>query len=93
MQLIRFLFLLFIGFFFFNCAQKQKSIKNTATNLTQLFKDSGTKNWQENWFLDGKKALVKNSHLGMEFSAGNEFGNDSCHAVLWTKKRLLVILD
>jgi hypothetical protein len=85
MYFIRFLCLFFIVIFFSNCGPQQKSIKKTTT-FTPLFSDSGTKNWQENWFLDGKKAQVTNSHLGMEFSAGNEFGNDSCHAVLWTKK-------
>jgi len=47
--------------------------------------DSGTKNWQDNWFLDGLIAQVKNTKQGMVFSAGTEAWNDAHHAVLWTK--------
>ncbi|MGQ1891071.1 DUF1961 family protein [Thermophagus sp. OGC60D27] len=51
-----------------------------------LFSDPGTVNWQINWMLDGQRAKVINSNEGMELVAGNEFGNDTCHAVLWTKQ-------
>lgn len=51
---------------------------------TALF-DQGTKDWTEHWFLDGRKAELKNTDHGMEFYAGPTFGDDSCHAVLWTK--------
>ena len=50
------------------------------------FKDDCTENWQNYWFLDGLKAIVKNSNEGMCFSAGTEEGNDAHHAVLWTKQ-------
>ncbi|MFW5700704.1 MAG: hypothetical protein ACOCWM_03355, partial [Cyclobacteriaceae bacterium] len=34
------------------------------------FNDDCTGNWQENWFLDGIRAEIKNSEAGMLFSAG-----------------------
>ena len=85
MYFIRIFCLFFIGIFFSNCVPQQKSIKSTAT-LTPLFSDSGTKNWTENWFLDGIHATITNSDKGMEFKAGIDFENDSHHAVIWTKK-------
>lgn len=51
-----------------------------------LFEDSGTKNWKNQWMLDGERAQVANTQAGMELVAGPEHGNDSCHAVLWTKQ-------
>lgn len=56
------------------------------TKTALLFEDSGTKNWKENWMLDGERAKVFNTDEGMEFMAGQEYGNDTCHAVLWTKQ-------
>jgi hypothetical protein len=67
-----------------NCKQQPK-LKNNLDNKL-LFEDTGTKNWKEKWSLDGLKANVINTKLGMELKAGTEHGNDSCHAVLWTKK-------
>jgi hypothetical protein len=55
-------------------------------NWKEVLFDSGTESWKENWFLDGKKALIKNTVKGMNFSAGPTFKDDSCHAVLWTRK-------
>jgi hypothetical protein len=56
----------------------------------QVFHDPCTDNrrdaWQADWFLDGKKATVTNGPDGMTFTAGPTAGDDSCHAVLWTKK-------
>lgn len=52
----------------------------------EAFRDSGTHDWQENWFLDGLRAEVENTDKGMVFTAGPEAGNDACHAVLWTKR-------
>lgn len=54
------------------------------TNI--LFQDSGTKNWQQNWMLDGQRSQVINTDEGMELIAGPEHGNDTCHTVLWTKQ-------
>ena len=58
---------------------------NNAVNWKLAFKDGGTKNWKSKWFLDGLKASVNNTKQGMVFSAGPIAGDDSCHAVLWTK--------
>ncbi|MFA9194829.1 DUF1961 family protein [Flavobacterium sp. FBOR7N2.3] len=57
------------------------------SNKWQLqFQDSGTKNWQAKWFLDGLQANIKNTKAGMLFNAGAKAGTDTDHAVLWTKK-------
>lgn len=53
---------------------------------TLLFEDTGTKNWQEKWMLDGQRSKVINTKKGMELLAGPEYGNDTCHTVLWTKQ-------
>ena len=52
----------------------------------EVFFDSGTGDWKEHWFLDGKKAVISHSEKGMDFHAGPTFKDDSCHAVLWTKE-------
>ncbi len=62
-----------------------EDVKNSAAWELQ-FEDPCTGNWQEGWFLDGEIATVENSELGMNFTAGEEFGNDAHHAVLWTDK-------
>ncbi|MDO3695447.1 DUF1961 family protein [Wenyingzhuangia sp. chi5] len=59
---------------------------NNSKNWSLKFKDDGTENWKTKWFLDGLRAQVKNTKEGMVFSAGKIERNDSCHAVLWTKK-------
>lgn len=64
-----------------------------------LFEDSMTGNWQDNWFLDGEKALLNNSENGLYFSAGTYMYPDmetrtyeqrvqmsANHAVLWTQQ-------
>jgi hypothetical protein len=52
----------------------------------QVFLDKGDKDWQQNWFLDGKKATIKNGEDGMLFSAGPVERENASHAVLWTKE-------
>lgn len=52
----------------------------------KVFFDSGAENWQEQWFLDGEKAGIKNTPSGMVFSAGPLANDNRSHAVLWTKK-------
>ncbi|MHC4872898.1 MAG: hypothetical protein ACYTFY_13735 [Planctomycetota bacterium] len=54
--------------------------------LKIVLKDSGTGNWQDNWVVDGYRADIRNTPEGMVFSAGPERGDNSCHAVLWSKK-------
>ena len=47
--------------------------------------DPGTNDWTRHWFLDGERATVRNTPIGMEMRAGPEAGNDACHAVLWSR--------
>jgi len=56
------------------------------SNWQDVFRDNGTGDWKEQWFLDGLKASVVNTPAGMEFSAGPVHRDDSCHAVLWTRQ-------
>ena len=58
---------------------------NQSKNWSLKLSDSGTGNWQDNWFLDGLIATVNTSDSGMTFSAGPEAWNDAHHGVLWTK--------
>jgi hypothetical protein len=57
-----------------------------------LFEDQMTGDWRENWFLDGKKATLRNTKEGLFFSAGTVTKSDDSveyhahHAVLWTQK-------
>ena len=48
--------------------------------------DSGTQDWQQQWFLDGKKATVENTPEGMIYTAGPVNKVNANHAVLWTQK-------
>lgn len=57
-----------------------------SSRWNEVFHDPCTRDWKENWFLDGKKAGIENSEKGMDFTAGPVFNDDSCHAVLWTKE-------
>ncbi len=43
-------------------------------------------NWRDNWFLDGKISSVSNRKDGMQLTSGPQYGNNSHHMVLWTKK-------
>ncbi len=58
-----------------------------------LMEDSMTGNWQDQWFLDGNEATLRNSPDGLYFSAGNitkamdRKAYHAHHAVLWTKDR------
>ena len=52
----------------------------------EVFRDPGTKDWRQRWFLDGLQATVRNSPQGMELTAGPEFKNDAHHMVLWTRQ-------
>lgn len=53
---------------------------------TPVLVDPGTEDWTRHWFLDGERATIRNTHLGMKFFAGPAFGDDADHAVLWTRK-------
>lgn len=65
-----------------------------------IFRDPMTDRWQNNWFLDGKKATLVHDQQGLHFTAATKEGIwearnqsakmrevfDSMHAVLWTKQ-------
>ncbi|MBN1517928.1 DUF1961 family protein [Candidatus Sumerlaeota bacterium] len=51
-----------------------------------VFDDPFTTDWRDQWFLDGEKAVITQDENGMDFQAGPDYGDDSCHAVLWTKE-------
>ncbi len=59
---------------------------NSSKDWSLKLDDPCTGNWQDQWFLDGLIATVENSKDGMNFKAGDEYGNDAHHAVLWTKE-------
>ena len=61
----------------------EKAEGDTAS--AEVFSDSGTTDWQEQWFLDGEVGTVTNSPEGMTLTAGPEFKNDAHHMVLWTE--------
>jgi len=70
---------------FISCDGTNQNKQRTKYKL--LFEDSGTAiDWQSKWMMDGLRSKVVISEKGMELVAGAEYGNDSCHTVLWTKK-------
>lgn len=88
-----FILLVFAGIML-SCAsaKSNRPSKETTGNNSKwekenlLFEDSGSELWSDKWFLDGTRATIVNSQNGMLFSAGSEYKNDTCHAVLWTKQ-------
>jgi hypothetical protein len=52
---------------------------------SEIFFDPCKEDWRQKWFLDGLKAKITNGSDGMDFWAGPTAGDNSCHAVLWTK--------
>ena len=68
-------------------AEDMKQFQAIASaDWQEVFYDSGAGDWTERWALDGLKASVKNGPEGMELCAGPVQGDDSCHAVLWTRQ-------
>ncbi len=59
--------------------------KLNDVNWKTSFKASKT-DWTQHWFLDGERGYVKDTPLGMVFSAGPIRGDNGSHNVLWTKK-------
>lgn len=58
-----------------------------ASNDWKLaFSDSGSNDWNSNWFVEGGKATVKNNAGGMVFNSGPVPLEQASHAVLWTKQ-------
>ncbi|NHE56540.1 hypothetical protein [Cyclobacterium plantarum] len=72
--------------------QAMRVLKDKEEENTILFEDPMTGDWRENWFLDGKKATLRNTKDGLFFSAGTVTKSDdpeeyhAHHAVLWTRK-------
>jgi hypothetical protein len=54
-------------------------------NWQTALSDDCTADWTEQWFLDGEVGTVITGPDGMELTAGQEYGNDAHHMVLWTK--------
>lgn len=54
-------------------------------NWKTQFADSGQEDWQQKWFLDGERAVVKNTEKGMVFAGGPMVWDHASHAVLWTR--------
>ena len=70
-------------------ANQESMKKFEALNNSQwreVLNDPGTKNWKDQWTLDGTKATITHDEHGMSFTAGPEVFNDAHHAVMWTKK-------
>ena len=67
-------------------AQQKEFEEIQALNWQQIFFDKGDKDWQDQWFLDGKKAIITNGEDGMLFAAGPVERENASHAVLWTKR-------
>jgi len=59
---------------------------NQSKQWQLQFNDSGTKDWQTKWFLDGLHAEIKNTKEGMLFNTGTVENDDAYNAVLWTKE-------
>lgn len=76
----------------------QDPMNNTSASSsspsTVLFQDPMTKDWQDNWFLDGQRAVVEDRDGGLAFITTaskvdkrvDRAAFDAQHAVLWTKQ-------
>jgi hypothetical protein len=66
----------------------------TGTGPSVLFEDPMAEGWQENWFLDGKRAILEHRDGGLYYEATpsnvdkrvDRATFDAHHAVLWTKR-------
>lgn len=65
---------------------RERFVAILAENWQEVFADSGTGNWRENWMLDGNHAVVTNDESGLHFVAGPTIGDNAHHAVLWTNE-------
>ncbi len=59
--------------------------KASNAGWSEVFSDPCTEDWKRHWTLDGLKAALTNDEEGMAFLAGPNRGEDTSHAVLWTK--------
>ena len=69
-----------------NTREKEAFEKAEVADWLEVFSDSCTGDWTEQWFLDGEIASVSNDKKGMQLTAGPKFKNDAHHMVLWTKE-------
>ena len=69
-----------------NTPEKETFDKAEKADWEEVFSDSCTGDWTEQWFLDGQVASVSNSKMGMQLTAGPQFKNDAHHMVLWTQE-------
>lgn len=69
-----------------NSAEKNAFKQASAGTWQDVFSDTCTGDWKQQWFLDGKVGSVENGPDGMELTAGPQFKNDAHHMVLWTKE-------
>jgi hypothetical protein len=60
--------------------------QENSKDWQEVFFDSGSGDWHENWYLDGLKATVTNNDQGMDFRAGPVPRENASHAVLWTRQ-------
>jgi len=67
-------------------AEKKAFLEIETQHWKPVFTDNFQKNWNNNWFLDGQKAELKNTKNGLIFKAGATPASDADHAVLWTKQ-------
>ncbi len=81
--------IIFNLFFFAATAQETEFAKISMLEWEVVFSDSGNDDWQNNWFLDGQRASIKNMDDGMLFAAGPTQRDNACHAVLWTKQTFI----
>lgn len=52
-----------------------------------IFEDDCTEAWQKRWVMDGERSHITQNSQGMDYFAGDERFNDTCHSVLWTKQK------
>lgn len=75
-------------------AMKTNTVTNRADASNVLFADPMISHWQDNWFLDGKRATVEHRDGGLAFLTSPSNADkrvdraafDAQHAVLWTRQ-------
>ena len=56
-----------------NTREKEAFEKAEVADWEEVFSDSCTGDWTEQWFLDGEVASVSNDKKGMQLTAGPQF--------------------
>ncbi|MDQ8194108.1 hypothetical protein QEH59_06715 [Coraliomargarita sp. SDUM461004] len=67
-------------------AEKHRPAYEQAINSHWQVKltNSTHKEWNQNWFIDGYKATLKNTEKGFYYASGSIAGDNASHSVLWT---------